>query len=814
MGKALTITQLFKRKIGEISRNETNEQTTTMPTNMSDESQETTPLENRPAKVPRSMEPSTNSYQIVRDPGKRKQIWEYPPEKRNEIRRAYISNGPYQPVFKPKEYPKSGSDTHGRRFQASWYHKFPSWLEYSPDKDAAFCFVCFLFNKPDRHRAFTIDGFQNWKHASGKKGSFIKHLGGEPNSHHQNAEKELEDFLNQGQHIPNVYAKQTPREIANNRLRLANSINALRWLAVQGLAMRGRDESESSSNRGNFLELLKYQASFSTNVVSNRSKNATYTSPDIQIEILQILAEKVKRAIKEEIGGAPFCIIVDEAGDVSGKQQMALILRFVDNLGLVQERFFGIIHVPNTSAMTLKKEIFEVLSHYSFDMKNLRGQGYDGASNMRGKWNGLQAVVIRECPYAYFVHCFAHRLQLALVAAAKEVIPVCQFFSKLSFVINVVLASYKRVDALRNAYSREIEMLIEDGELETGVGLNQMSNLQRPGDTRWSSHLRSISSLIKLFSSSCSVLYMIIDEGETSAERAQATTTLDTMTSFEFIFILHLMKKILEVSDVLSQALQRKSQDILNSLHLVESTKVLLQKLRDDGWESLLAEVVSFCERRNIELPDMNSIYIERGGRARRQHDEITIANHYRRNVFCVAIDKQLHELNYRFNEKSVELLTLSCALEPRASRHVFKIDDICHLVHQFYPEDFTDVEKEELRVQLCHYEVDLSRQQDLENLSTISDLSQWLVSTGKLNIYPLIFQLTKLLLTLPVSTASAERAFSSMNIVKNTRRNKMEADFFESCMIIYIEREIAKTFSTDSIIDTFRDLKERKVLL
>ncbi|XP_074315003.1 uncharacterized protein LOC141651180 [Silene latifolia] len=350
---------------------------------------------------------------------------------------------------------------------------------------------------------------------------------------------------------------------------------------------------------------------------------------------------------------------------------MALILRFVDNLGLVQERFFGIIHVPNTSAMTLKKEIFEVLSHYSFDMENLRGQGYDGASNMRGKWNGLQAVVIRECPYAYYVHCFAHRLQLALVAAAKEVIPVCQFFSKLSFVINVVLAPYKRVDELRNAYSREIEMLIEDGELETGVGLNQMSNLQRPGDTRWSSHLRSISSLIKLFTSSCSVLYKLFYEGETSAERAQATTTLDTMTSFEFIFILHLMKKILEVSDVLSQALQRKSQDILNSLHLVESTKILLQKLRDDGWESLLVEVVSFCERRNIELPDMNSIYIERGGRARRQHDEITIANHYRRNLFCVAIDKQLHELNYIFNEKSVELLTLSCALEPRASRQL-----------------------------------------------------------------------------------------------------------------------------------------------
>ncbi|KAK3211683.1 hypothetical protein Dsin_016389 [Dipteronia sinensis] len=39
---------------------------------------------------------------------------------------------------------------------------------------------------------------------------------------------------------------------------------------------------------------------------------------------------------------------------------------------------------------------------------------------MRGEWNGLQALFLKDCPYAYYVHCFAHRLQLALVAASKE----------------------------------------------------------------------------------------------------------------------------------------------------------------------------------------------------------------------------------------------------------------------------------------------------------------------------------------------------------------------------------------------------------
>ena len=69
----------------------------------------------------------------------------------------------------------------------------------------------------------------------------------------------------------------------------------------------------------------------------------------------------------------------------------------------------------------------------------MRGQGYDGASNMRGAWNGLQALFIRDCPYAYYVHCFAHRLQLTLVFAAKDVSVIWEFFSHLDNIVNIML---------------------------------------------------------------------------------------------------------------------------------------------------------------------------------------------------------------------------------------------------------------------------------------------------------------------------------------------------------------------------------------
>jgi hypothetical protein len=94
------------------------------------------------------------------------------------------------------------------------------------------------------------------------------------------------------------------------------------------------------------------------------------------------------------------------------KEQMAIVLRFVDKYRFVRERFFGLVHVSNT-AVTLQNGIYFVLSQHKLAIENIRGQGYDGASNMQGGWNGLQALVSNDCPYAYYIHCFAHRLQLA-----------------------------------------------------------------------------------------------------------------------------------------------------------------------------------------------------------------------------------------------------------------------------------------------------------------------------------------------------------------------------------------------------------------
>lgn len=760
---------------------------------------------------------SSDELHIERDPGLRKPIWNYPIEKRDEIRRAYLRFGPYQCI--PEKSP-SYVDKHRRRFLPRWYTLFPDWLEFSPSKNAAYCLPCFLFVKPSTFFGsgiFIIDGFQAWKKVNGKDCAFLKHVGNCPNSSHKMAVKQSHDLMNSLQHIQRIIDKQTSESIAKSRLRLKVSIDVAKLCAFQGVAFRGRDERPESLNRGNFLEMIKhttlYNDEVNSVVLGNAPHNATYTSGTIQKEILSVYATKIQRFIREEMGDSKYCIIVDESKDESKREQMAIVLRFVDKNGFIRERFFDIVHVEDTKSSTLKGEIFSVLSRNNLTIQNIRGQGYDGASTMRGEWNGLQALVLSECPYAYYVHCFAHRLQLVLVATAKSVIPIEHFFSYVSLIVNMVDSSSKRHDQLQIASAIQIAELTGTGELQTGKGKNQVGTVQRPGDTRWGSHLRSLRSLLKLFDSILIVLREIINDKSSLSTKASADGAYDMMTSFEFVFILHFMIELLAMTDDLCKILQYKTQDILNAMDAVVSTKRLLQKFRENGWDQLFDKVKSFCEKHKIEIPDMTSV--RRSGRGRkRKGDPITLNHHYRFDIFTDTLDVIIQEMNYRFDESAVELLKLGSALDPRNGYESFNIDDICKLVEKFYPADFTDQEKSHIRYQLQVFQLDIQSNKLFEEVSNLPELCQFLSKTGKAKIYNLVDRLVRLILTLPVSTATSERAFSSMKIVKTRLRNKMEDGFLASSLLMYIEKEIAQTFDVDSIIEEFEAMKTRRAQL
>ncbi|CAN1254767.1 Zinc finger MYM-type protein 1 [Linum perenne] len=325
------------------------------------------------------------------------------------------------------------------------------------------------------------------------------------------------------------------------------------------------------------------------------------TSPDIQKDIIHALTAETTKLIVKDIGDDVFSILVYEARDVSIKEQMAMVLHYVDKTGSVVERFLGISHVANTKALTLRNEIESMILKHGLSFSKIRRQGYDGASNMKGEINGLKTLILSKTPSAYYIHCFAHQLQLTLVAVARNHGEISLFFNAVSVLTNLVGASCKRRDIVRETQA--------DGEIETGRGLNQEISLKRPSDTRWGSHFATIVNLELMFSSLIEVLDVIQYDGD-SVTKGEAIDMLQKLETFNFVLILKLMIEILSITNDLSISLQKKDQDIVNAMHLVNVAKQRLQHLRDCGWESLLDDVVAFCVKEGIKVVEMNDAYV------------------------------------------------------------------------------------------------------------------------------------------------------------------------------------------------------------
>ncbi|XP_057464982.1 uncharacterized protein LOC130754753 [Actinidia eriantha] len=182
----------------------------------------------------------------------------------------------------------------------------------------------------------------------------------------------------------------------------------------------------------------------------------------------------------------------------------------------------------------------------------------------------------------------------------------------------------------------------------------------------------------------------MVKEGSSNSIHGEAGSALIIVRSFDFIFILHLMHRIMGITDLLCRALQH-SLDILNAMALISTIKALLQTLRQDSFNTLLMHVGSVCTQYDIEMHMMDARYTKFIGRSCQQRNHITMEHHYRVDIFNAIIDFQLVELNNRFSEGAMELLILSSALESKDGFKSLDIDKICTLAEKFYPGDFTN---------------------------------------------------------------------------------------------------------------------------
>ena len=129
--------------------------------------------------------------------------------------------------------------------------------------------------------------------------------------------------------------------------------------------------------------LADHNEDIKTVTLRNASQNNMLISPAIQKDIVSAAAVETSNAIIMELRDAFFSVLIDESRDISTKEQMAVALQYVDKKGHVVKRFLGIEHVTDTSALSLKAAVEDLFCRHGLSLSKLRGQGYDGASNMQ-----------------------------------------------------------------------------------------------------------------------------------------------------------------------------------------------------------------------------------------------------------------------------------------------------------------------------------------------------------------------------------------------------------------------------------------------
>jgi hypothetical protein len=205
---------------------------------------------------------------------------------------------------------------------------------------------------------------------------------------------------------------------------LKKIVAVVKFLASRGLGFCGNDEMLGSQNNGNYLgysEIISEFNPFLTDYIQNygyRGKGSkSYLSANICNEFINIMGKKVLTTIISEIKAVKqYSIIVDSTSDLSHVDQLTFIVRFVKD-GKLIERLLHFLSIEEHKTQYIADTVLDFLENLKIPIKNCRGQSYDIAVNMVGKYFGLLARIKEQCKFAIFVPCAAHSLNLVGVQA-------------------------------------------------------------------------------------------------------------------------------------------------------------------------------------------------------------------------------------------------------------------------------------------------------------------------------------------------------------------------------------------------------------
>ena len=443
-------------------------------------------------------------------------------------------------------------------------------------------------------------------------------------------------------------------------------------------------------------------------------------------------------------------------------------MRWVDNELAAHEEFIGLYEVKSIESISLVHVIKDTFVRLNLPLSKLRGQCYDGASNMKGARNGVAKRIQDEEPRSTFIHCYGHSLNLS----AKDTIQNCKILK------SALETAYEITKLVKFSPRREnIFKSIKD-EIEPGsVGIRTLC------PTRWTVRADAMQSIIKN--------YKVLQElWEQAADVAKDTETVariqgvsSQMKTFEFFFGLVFGEMLLRHADNLSRTLQ-KPMSASEGRVIADMTKQTLQGMRSDENFGLFWEKVKIM----INDIDVAEPLLPRKRKMPKRYEVGSAPSEfpacpkdYYRRIYFEGLDLIIQSIAERFEQPGYllyqhlqELLIKAIKKEDFTS----ELEFVC----TFYGSDLNPAN---LEMQLKMLSKNIS-----DDRIDIFDVKKYFQSAlpAVRSLFNEVVLILKLILVLPATNAASERSFSAM---KRILRSTMGQERLNGLMVLHVHKEM-----------------------
>ncbi|KAF0748537.1 zinc finger MYM-type protein 1-like, partial [Aphis craccivora] len=600
------------------------------------------------------------------------------------------------------------------------------------------------------------------------------------------------------------------------------------------LTFRGHREGWKEKLHGNFKDLAillsKYSPVMTTYITELESsgKKRNYLSWNRQNQLIDSIAYFIRSSI------------------IQDKRATSLVVRYIKDLN-VYERVIAVHEVTSTTGQNLLEVFTKICLELDLNWKKyLVGQAYDGASNMRGAYNGLQALIKEHNSSVLYIWCWAHRLNLIITDAVNNCTDSVKLFGILETIYDFICSSKNRV----SLFEKHQKMLYP------GKPIRQPKRVET---TRWMSHSYALNNILSTYHALLETLEELMKPGKSSdrKEISQASNIFDLILSEKILLTAFVFKKIFEILEPLNKVLQSKDIDLLGAINSVNECLKMLNVLRDNcdiEFNQIFKTTHTFIKPLNKTVKDYKVYNISPLTQTRiiyskRRYAEESIeepiidpVKTFKIKTFLPIIDVTITQISDRFSErckgvlKDLSLFSRKRLKEIKQSPSSLPIDtfsEICDNYKQFL--NLEDLKREYLQFshEYWNFECikklpenfynssdyllsDIENSSDsedeeqenktknsvFENVGSILSLYNICCSCGLNIIFPNLYTALKISLTLPTSSASPERIFSKLKLVKNKLRSTMSAERLDGLMLIACETDIH--IDEDKVLDNF----------